>query len=248
MTGWIPKEVTLLQDSDATVRARAAKVLGIEAYTEYNAFPKPEEFLAARDALLSSLHNDPDAAVRSYAAWGLGYLQSAIPEVLAALLSSLRNDPDAAVRSSAAWSLGTLGADSPEVLAALLSVFQTNGDADVRASAACSLVQRGMVSHEMLTALIEGLQVSRNWYVRERAAEILGKFGQGDEPMIQALWQGLRDSDGYVRIACVQALVQIGQRFPTHAAMIESKLVQAIADPEFESVGMTEMPDDWCSD
>lgn len=73
---------------------------------------------------------------------------------------------------------------------------------------------------------------------------MLGKFGHGDEPIIQALWQGLRDSDGYVRIACTQALVQIGQRYPTKAAMIESKLVQAIADPQFESVDTTEIPDD----
>ncbi len=101
-----------------------------------------------------------------------------------------------------------------------------------------------MVSHEMLTALIEGLHVSRHWYVRETVAEMLGKFGQDDEPTIQALWQGLRDSEGSVRLACVQALVQIGQRFPSQAVMIESKLVQAIADPEFELVDTTEMPDD----
>jgi len=140
------------------------------------------------------------------------------------------------MRSNAAWSLGSLGADSPEVLAALLSALQIDGDVDVRASVACSLEQQGMVSHEILTALFEGLQVSSLWYVRERAAEILGERGQGDKSIIQALWQGLRDSNGYVRIACAQALVQIGQRFPTQAAMIERKLVQAIADPEFESV------------
>src|SRR5262249_7217169 len=153
----ILEQVTLLQDNDVTVRADAAKQLGIEALI-FNTSLEPEELHATRDALLSSFRNDPDVAVRSYAAWGLGFLQPAIPEVLAALLSSFCNDPDAAVRSSAAWSLGTLGADSPEVLAVLLSALQTTSNADVRASAAWSLAHRGTVSHETLTALIEGLQ------------------------------------------------------------------------------------------
>ncbi len=240
---WILKQVTLLQDSDATVRADAAWRIGFEAYL-YNRPPKPE-LHAARDALLLTLANDPDAAVRSNAAWGLGQLGPATPEVLTTLLSTLRDDPDAAMRSNAAWGLGQLGATSPEVLIALRTAFRDDPDAAVRASAAWSLAQRDMVSHEMLTALSEGLQVSKHWYIREGAAEMLGKFGQDDESIIRALWQGLRDNDGYVRIACVQALVQIGQRLPTKAAMIESKLVQAIADPEFGSVDdTTEMPDD----
>jgi hypothetical protein len=232
---WIQEQVTLLQDSDATVRARAAKQL------DYYADHQPE---TVRDALLVALSSDPDATVRSNAAGGLGRPGSATPEVLAALLSSLHDDPDAAVRTSAAWSLGSLGAASFEVLTALRTAFRDDPDEAVRASAAWSLGQRGMLSHEMLTALAEGLQVSGHWYVREGIAETLGKFGQGDEPNIQALWQGLRDDDGFVRIACAQALVQIGQRFPTKAAMIERKLVQAIADPQFESVDTTEIPDD----
>src|SRR5260370_41591013 len=100
-----------------------------------------------------------------------------------------------------------------------------------------------MVSHDIQTALSERLQVSKHWYIRAGAAEMLGKFGQDDESIIRALWQGLRDNDGYVRIPWVQALVQIGQRLPTKAAMIENKLVQAIADPEVWSVAdTTELP------
>jgi hypothetical protein len=240
----IQKKVTLLQNSDATMRADAAKQIGFEAYIHDDDPRFKPELHAARDALLSTLANDPDAVVRASAVWGLGHLGATSPEVLTVLLSTLHHDPDAAVRSNAAWGLGQPGATSPEVLIALHTAFHDDPDAAVRASAAWSLVQRGMVSHEMLTALSEGLQVSQHWYIREGAAEMLGKFDQGDESTIQALWQGLRDSDGYVRLACVQALVQIGQRFPTKAAMIERKLVQAIADPEFESVDTTEMVDD----
>jgi HEAT repeat protein len=241
---WIQEQVALLQNSEATVRAGAAKQLGFEAYLHNDDPPLKGELHAARDALLSTLANDPDAAVRANAAWGLGQPEPATPEVLTALLSTLREDPDATVRSTAAWSLGQPGVASSEVLTALRSAFRDDPDAAVRASAAESLVQGGLVAHEMLTALSEGLQVSRHWYVREGAAVLLGKFDQGDESTIQTLLNGLRDSDGYVRLACAEALVQIGQRFPTQAATIESKLVQAIADPAFESVDTTEMPDD----
>src|SRR5260370_19434274 len=118
---WILKQETLLQDSDATVRADAAWRIGFEAYL-YNRPPKPE-LHAARDALLLTLANDPDAAVRSNAAWGLGQLGPATPEVLTTLLSTLRDDPDAPMRSNPPCCSGPLPATPPHLTTPLHPSF-----------------------------------------------------------------------------------------------------------------------------
>ena len=47
---------------------------------------------------------------------------------------------------------------------------------------------------------------------------------------------GLLDNNYDVRIACAEALAQLGQRFPNEVEAIEKKLIQAIDDPAFDKL------------
>lgn len=65
---------------------------------------------------------------------------------------------------------------------------------------------------------------------------MLGQAETPDEKIIDALWLGLTDYDDDVRTACAIALATLGQRNPEVADSVTSKLVQALEDPQFDSV------------
>ncbi len=66
------------------------------------------------------------------------------------------------------------------------------------------------------------------------SVHLLGEIAQVDETIIESLWRGLLDENNTVRTTCVEALAQLGRRFPGTAVSISSKLVQAIEDPQFD--------------
>ena len=175
--------------------------------------------------------------VRSSVIWSLEHLENTSFEVMGALTAALQQDVEGWVRSRAAKYLGWLGKARPEVMGALTAALQQDTEIDVRSMAAWSLAQLGHASLLGVTStLLEGARGSNYPSIRGNCALQLGEVGKADEPTRQALWHGLLDEYGYVREACMQALVRLAQRFPDALASIESKLVQALADPAFKQL------------
>lgn len=215
----------LQQDVEAEVRAEAAMSLRGEMWQEV-----PEVL----NALVMVLKCDTQANVRSSAVWSLEQLKDTSSEILDALVMVLQQEPDVWVRSRVAECLGRLGKALPQVLEALTAVLQQDIEVDVRSMAAWSLVQLGHQGPGDISIFLDGLRGAKFPNVRSDCACLLGELGQADEQTQQALWHGLLDGRGYVRKACAQAFVQLSQRFPERQAGIESRLVQALANPAFK--------------
>lgn len=223
----------LQQDGEAEVRAAAAESLGMGGGIGRRV---PEVL----DTLLEALRHDVDAEVRSSVIWSLEHLENTSIEVLNAVTAALQQDADWWVRSRAAECLGRLGKALPGVLNALTAALQQDAEIDVRSMAAWSLTQleQGFLPRGDL--ILQGLKGARHPAIRSACARLLGEMGSSNEPTQQALWQGLLDTYGDVRKACVQALVELAQRFPATLASIEGKLVQALADSAFNQLDAPE--------
>jgi energy-coupling factor transporter ATP-binding protein EcfA2 len=102
--------------------------------------------------------------VREAAAFALGSLEGATPEVVTALLGAL-HDPDASVRWSAANALGRLGQATPEVVMALLGTLH-DPDGSVRWSAAEALGGLGQATPEVIATLLGALHDPNVWSAR----------------------------------------------------------------------------------
>ncbi len=124
---------------------------------------------------------------------------------------------------------------SPEALAALLSALYDDADAQVRASAAMSLGVLEHASPEVTVGLCEALNEAESWSVRRDSARLLSRTNLEKHALIDTLWQGLSDKDNDVREACVQELVQLGGEDSAIAKLIETRFIQAIHDPKFDT-------------
>ncbi|MBD1928143.1 HEAT repeat domain-containing protein [Trichocoleus sp. FACHB-90] len=145
----------VLQDSNAMVRASAAKALGKIGSED------------AISALLIALQ-DSSAMVRASATEALGKVGS--EDAISALLTALQ-DQDAMVRASATEALGKVG--SEDAISALLTALQDQ-DAKVRVTATEALGKVG--SEDAISALLTALQ-DQDPKVRVSAAEGLTRLG-----------------------------------------------------------------------
>jgi len=192
-----------------------------------------------REALVSALH-DPQGDVRIRAAAILGQLGQATPEVLETLISSIR-EPEIDVRMRAAVSLGQLGQTTPQVLAALIDLLH-DSEGDVRYYAARSLGLLGQISPEIVSELRNAASNSTSWGVRLDSVRLLNRFNQSDERIIDTLQSGLKDEDQMVRMACTQALAQLGRKLgEKQRQKLEVELVQAIQSTDFEQKDIVNM-------
>lgn len=185
-------------------------------------------------AVIAYVKSD-DIQKRRNSALSLGHLKYISSEVLTTLIDALK-DSDRLVRHWAAVSLGLLKQAKPEVVTALSDALHDD-DPSVCASAAESLKTLDKVSHEVISTLIRVINKEKNYLYRQQTAELLGQMGQGNELTIQALWSGLSDKQSPIHADCVGALVQLSRRFPDAAPAIEKKVMQALADPEFDKYG-----------
>jgi HEAT repeat protein len=157
---------------------------------------------------LTGALGDDDATVRSRAAWSLGQLGPASPEVVAALERAL-GDARWLVRFRAAESLGQLGQASPEVVAALERALGDD-DGEMRYLATESLGQLGPASSGVVAALVRALGDDAA-DVRYGAAVGLGQLGQASPGVLDVLVESLRDADsGSVRRDAARLLGRIG--------------------------------------
>ena len=100
---------------------------------------------------------------REAAAYSLGHLGLASPDVLAALIGALhpqsKTDRDADVREAAACSLGWLGNADQDVINALVQTLDDE-DAEVRTAAAGSLGLIGSATPTVIDALLTSWQTT----------------------------------------------------------------------------------------
>nr|MDZ8046198.1 HEAT repeat domain-containing protein [Nostoc sp. DedQUE02] len=136
-----------------------------------------------------------DESVRDSAAFALGKLGNASPQVVEALLGLLK-DKSQIVRYSAAFALGKLGNASPRVVETLLGLLKDETKS-VRYSAAEALGKLGNASPRVVEALL-GLLKDETESVRYSAAEALGKLGNASPHVVEALLGLLKDETNKV--------------------------------------------------
>jgi HEAT repeat protein len=202
MTDWIKD----LSDNNAEVRRGAAFALG-----KIGGEGDPRQ---AMDALTHSL-GDKDAAVRDFAASGLGdvlmvlgnagkpYWSVAGPALRAAL-----KDGQPRVRRSAAYALGAFG---PDAAPARDDLITAAGDSSpiVRQNAAWALGRLGKeIGDDGVAQLRNLLKDTDEPLVRRDALHALGEVGYPTaHPAVRAMLQtAAAESDGVVRKAAVEAL------------------------------------------
>lgn len=183
----------LLQDTDETVRCRAAEALG-----QVSGAPEP----------LRAALNDPAAPVRAAAARGLKALGRRAAGATAELIELLQ-DPDETVRVAAGEAVtaaGPLDDDSTIKLAEGLS----NSDNIVRAQAAEALGTVDAPVEHAAPPLVEAL-ADDNDVVRAKAVEALGKIGEAAADVaVPSLVRALGDRDSWVSALAAEALGEMG--------------------------------------
>ena len=125
--------------------------------------------------------------------------------------------------------------------AALIAALH-DAAANVRLYAAQSLGLLGQTSPEVTAGLREGLRKAQSGSIRRDSARFLGQVGLADAATINALWHGLLDNYDDVRMACAQALAQLGRRFPAITPSLEARFIEAIQDPKFDKPDNTSRP------
>jgi len=212
----------LRENEDLSVRQAALWSLGRAGQTAPDVVP----------ALLNGLQ-DSNPRIRYTAISSLSVLGITSLEIVTALFTAL-NDVDALVRQDALQSLVKLEPSQSEVVLALQNVLKQDSNDAVRYVAAVQLGKLDRVSNDTVITLLQALQNATSWSVRRDAARLLGERAQSDNTIIEILWQKLLDDDNEVRTSCIEALAQIGRRFPETSTFIAEKLIKAIEDPKFD--------------
>lgn len=245
--------IAALKDSDAGVRAEAARVL-------YEFEGNPDVIKALLEALA-----DSDAAVREAAAETLAEnkdttmgalmlerLDAENPFIKASVLRALRElrvpeaqgaalvlleHPDARVRREAVGVLAYLKAS--DVLMALMDSARRDSDPEVRRAAIGSLVFSS--SDRALETLVDGLS-DEHWQVREEAAFVIGKLAPPSavEPLIDAMedeyWQvRLKAAGSLGKLKDPAAIPALGAALAYEVSNLRKEAVSAmgeIASPE----------------
>ena len=180
-----------------------------------------------RDELVAELASGP-ARNRQRAAAALGFTGD--PTVLGPLLAALEDrDPD--VVHNAALGLALLGsAETPtETLTALLADHPDPQTRSMAAYALCSVVEAGADPTPLLPTVRMSLTDSAPG-VRMQCALIAGMAGDPDS--VQALADLLHDEQVLVRLAAIEALVQLGKRTGEVKGTAARALVDAWRDAD----------------
>jgi HEAT repeat protein len=193
----VPKLVTLVQRSVASVRRNAAAALGRIG---------PGIGPQALEALIQALH-DPLQPVREQAAIALGRLGDFAKPAVPALEEVLQDESSFAARSRAAEALWRLNPDSPTPLDVLLAQVQGNDEADV-AAVVFGEIGNDLGAAQSLVPLLESPQPR----TRIHAAWALGLMGQHTQQAIKVLEGFLDDPEYDYRNEALVALNQIRQR------------------------------------
>ncbi|MFU8837972.1 MAG: HEAT repeat domain-containing protein [Thiohalomonadaceae bacterium] len=236
--------IAALKDSDAGVRAEAARVL-------YEFEGKPEVIVALLEALSDSDTTVREAAAETLAenkdsamgALMLERLDVEDPFVKASVLHALRElrvpgaqgpalslleHPDARVRREAVGVLAYLKA--ADVLMALMGSARRDGDPEVRRAAMGSLVFSS--SDRALETLVDGLS-DEHWQVREEAAFVIGKLAPASavEPLIGAM----EDEYWQVRLKAAGSLGRL--KNPLAIPALGAALAYEVSNLRKEAVG-----------
>ncbi|MBD2504838.1 HEAT repeat domain-containing protein [Anabaena azotica] len=189
-------------------------------------------------AELLALLQDESESVRYSAAWTLGNLGKATPEVVAQLLTLL-HDKSEPVRYGATEALGNLGKATPEVVAKLLALLHDKNDR-LRYSVAEALGNLGKATPEVVAKLLALLH-DKSELVRYSAAGALGKLGKATPEVVAKLLALLEDKSERVRSSAVEALGNLGKAKPEVVAqllallhdkseLVRSSAVEALSD------------------
>jgi HEAT repeat protein/S1-C subfamily serine protease len=194
----VPDLIKLLDHGDASVRAKAARMLGEAGPSARNAI-----------ASLLKLLKDPDDFTRRTAAEALNKLGPPGRDDLRLLTTALK-DSAVEVRVYAASALGKMGADARHAAPALVEALQ-DSDAGVRQSAARSLAKVGTDSKDtVFPALLKAVGDSER-DVRQAAAEALSACGPLSAADVPALVGLLKHQDAEVRVQALKALGKMGR-------------------------------------
>lgn len=178
--------------------------------------------------------SDPDPNVRRKAAANLGRLAQASPKTVQALLSAL-DDHEADVRRSVVESLGLFAQSSPKIMRALISVL-SDPDSDVRSRAATSLRRIEHIPSELIPLLVQSLHNTNYPSTSRDVASLLGELAPESQTIVHALLREFCKESSAVRSACTQALVLLGKRFPLIIPEIETKLLDAIHNVQYDKI------------
>ncbi len=192
----------LRDDSDAGVRAAAARALG-----------QTPGAVGEQHAALFGALADRSQGVRWAAAQALAAQPLAAARAVEPLARATRS-PDEYVRGFAVWSLGELGPQAASAVPALIEALRAE---DVRRGvAAQALAKLGPAALPAAGALAETLKrddARRRW----NAAIALGRVGPSARAHAPALAAALRDGDGRVR---AQAALALGRLRADDAATV----------------------------
>jgi HEAT repeat protein len=222
----LPALSKALQDREAHVRATA---VGALALLGTPAVP------AAAD-LRAVLDRDPEAEVRSAAAFALGEVvaessdKRQVEEAVAALARSVREDRDSDVTYWAARALVRFGADVRGAVPVLLAALR--GRAPRPAEEVADVLAR--LGPEAVPALGEAL-LDRKCRARRQVARCLGDLGPEARAAFPALVRTLGDENLWLRLEAASALRRIdpdngaAAAVPVLAEMVESEKKGSLA-------------------
>lgn len=191
--------IAALEDSQETVRAEAARMLGQIRDTQ------------AVEPLRAMLENDAAVKVRGRAAYALAYIEPGLETLkttgaagIEALLTATR-DHERSVRLRAIWALGQLKAE--QAIKPLADMLEGGASAPEKRRAAEALGQIGSTS--AADSLIMALQFDADDGVRAAAAEALGRLD--DRRVVSMLVRSLHhDAIPVVRASAARALEWAG--------------------------------------
>lgn len=187
-----------LNDQDTTVRAAAARSLGLIG-------PEPESVLPS----LIRVAGDEDEWVRGAAITALGLIQNKAgvdqTQVRRVLIDAI-NDGSFHVREMGIYAFWATAEKSPGLSIALLK----DPDVHARRSAVIALARSSLVAAGAIPELTEAL-TDKDRVVRLTAAHALGNLGTPSPTIIRALTRALSDQDKDVREAATRALAAINE-------------------------------------
>ena len=158
----VPILVELLGESEAAVRARAAKELRRFGPETKDAVP----------ALIKALA-DSDADVRRQASGALGAIGPDAREAVPALITAL-GDNDPSVRKTAVYAIEKIHA-APELAGPALTVLLSDPDPGIRKRALAALQHLGYTGHDFLQSLEKVADKDPDTSVRKLASDMLRK-------------------------------------------------------------------------
>jgi HEAT repeat protein len=206
----VPQLMGALASSDAELRWRAARALGVIGSVE------------ATGALRKQI-SDADALVRAQAIYALGRLRANDEESLAAIIKGL-GDKEAQVRRAAVRSLALIKADRKVTIPLVVKLLE-DSDPNVAMRALGAIAEGGAESMPALNAALAHPE-ARYW-----ACLALSEMGPQARDAVPGLRNVLTDERPQVRLQATIALAEIGPA--AKPAMLD--LVKLLGD-KFESV------------